>query len=264
MSHSFIAFIDESGDDGLSRFRQPGKNGGASRWLVVSAILFRRTNDLEAVRWRDEIMNLMPQKKRRDIHFKDMNHNQRVMAAQILSKKPIRSISVLSNKASIPEATFTQKNQLYFYLTRHLIERISWACRDLRPSVPEGDGRVAITFSRRGGMSYEQFGSYLRRLRNDLNTDTSIHWPMIDISGIQAKDHSTSASLQLADIVASSFAAAVEPDLYGNCESRYAELLKPIVYNKNSNYLSYGVKLLSSSATMLVDSHQQKLTSIYS
>jgi hypothetical protein len=36
----------------------------------------------------------------------------------------------------------------------------------------------------------------------------------------------------------------LEPDFYGNCEPRYATALKPIVYNRNGNYLSYGTKLV--------------------
>jgi hypothetical protein len=37
MPHSFLAFIDESGDDGFGNYREPGKSGGASHWLVLSA-----------------------------------------------------------------------------------------------------------------------------------------------------------------------------------------------------------------------------------
>ena len=47
--HSYIAYIDESGDDGLQRFREPGRQGGASKWLAISACILRATNDLEAV-----------------------------------------------------------------------------------------------------------------------------------------------------------------------------------------------------------------------
>lgn len=140
MSHSFVTYIDESGDDctDQAKFREPGAQGGSSSWLVISACVFRRSFDLDAVSWRDEIAELMPEKKHRDIHFNGMNHSQKLAASQSLAKRPIRAISVLSNKATIPDGTYTEKNQLYFYLTRYLIERVSWLCRDLRPTVPEG------------------------------------------------------------------------------------------------------------------------------
>ncbi|MBN8980425.1 MAG: DUF3800 domain-containing protein, partial [Rhizobiales bacterium] len=157
MSHSYLAFIDESGDDGLGKFREPGRQGGSSNWLVISACLFRQVHTLDAVSWRDEISNKMPEKKNRALHFVELNHNQKVVAAQVIASKPLRALSVLAAKQPIPKGIYTDKNQLYFYMTRYLIERLSWLCRDLRPKVPEGDGRVAITFSRRGGMSYGAF-----------------------------------------------------------------------------------------------------------
>ena len=159
MAHTFVAFIDESGDDGLKKFRVPGSRGGASTWLVISACVYRAQYSLEAVKWRDEILGRMPEKKKRELHFKDLSHQQRVVAAQVLGSKPIRTVSVLAAKKPIPQGIYDQKNQLYFYLTRYLLERVSWLCRDMRRRAPEGDGRVAITFSRRGGMSYGDFRS---------------------------------------------------------------------------------------------------------
>jgi hypothetical protein len=274
MTHSFVAYIDESGDDGIGNFREPGKVGGASHWLVVSACLFRGAFDLDAVKWRDEISSLVRQcagrkvnanntsaqgKSQRDVHFKKLNHAQRTAACQCLAQKPIRSISILSNKRTAPSGVFTQKNQLYFYTTRYLIERISWLCRDMRPRVPEGDGRVKITFSRRGGMSYEGFRDYLLRLKTSSDNDVNIHWPVIDIDGIEAKDHSSRASLQLADIVASAFACGIEPDMFGNCERRYAEELKRIVYERKGNYLSYGLKMLPKHTDIVLGNDQQRL-----
>lgn len=244
MTHSYVAFIDESGDDGFKRFREPGGRGGSSRWLVISACVFRKSYLLEAVSWRDEVNSRMPDRKKRVLHFAELNHGQKVAAAQVLASKPVRVMSVLAAKEPIPDGIYTGKNQLYFYMTRYLIERISWLCRDLRPSVPEGDGRVAITFSRRGGMSYEDFRAYLAHLKADTSGDVRIHWPVIDIDGVDAQDHSRSASLQMADIVASAFAAGLEPDVYGNCEVRYAEILRRAVYHRNGNYFSYGVKIV--------------------
>ena len=149
MAHSFIALIDESGDDGLEKFRETGSRGGASKWLVISSCIFRASRDLEAVKWRDEILQFMPDRTKRMLHFAELNHGQRVAAARYLGNKPIRAINVISNKTCLQKGVFTKKNQLYFYLTRYLIERISWLCRDMRPLVPEGDGRVNNIFKKR-------------------------------------------------------------------------------------------------------------------
>lgn len=264
MAHSFVAYIDESGDDGLQNFREIGRQGGASNWLIISACVFRQTHTLDAVSWRDEISSAIPDKRSRTLHFAKLNHNQRVVAAQIIANKPLRAMNVLAAKRPIQKGIYTDKNQLYFYMTRYLIERLSWFCRDLRPQVAEGDGRVAITFSRRGEMSsYQKFRDYLRLLKITQDQDVNIHWPVIDIDAVDAQDHSTSASLQLVDSIASSFGSAIDPNLYGNCELRYAETLKPIIYHRKGNYLSYGVKFVPKCEDCNLDLQQRCLVELF-
>lgn len=241
--HSFIAYIDESGDDGFGNYRGPN-SGGASNWLGISSLLIRASNQLETVKWRDEIKNTTGKKnKGRSIHFVDFDHNQKRVACQILSKKPCRFTSAIAHKPSLAPSNFQGKNQLYFYITRYVIERISWFCRDMRPEVGEGDGRVKIIFSRRGGMSYEDFKRYLSDLKKNPTANT-VHWPVIDIDAIEAKDHSRDAGLQIADCMASATAWALEPDRFGNTEQQYLQSLKPNIYTRNDNILSYGLKLL--------------------
>lgn len=264
MSHTYLAYIDESGDDGLGvPFRQVGNSGGPSKWLVISACLFRKTHSLEAVKWRDEICAKMPERQARHLHFANLNHGQKLATVQTIASKPLRALSVVAAKELIPGGVYTEKNQLYFYMTRYLIERISWLCRDHRPIAPEGDGRVSITFSRRGGMQYDEFQGYLERLKADVNGDVRIHWPVINIDAVTAADHSRIASLQLADAIASAFAAGFEPDRYGNCEPRYAETLKPVTYNRKKNYLSYGVKIVPPYADCGLDAQQLKMVEIW-
>jgi hypothetical protein len=263
MAHSFVAFIDESGDDGLGNYRTPGQRGGSTKWLVISACLFRQSYNLEAVKWRDSISDKFVNKKNRNLHFMDLNHGQRIVAAQTIGGLPLRALSVMAAKPPIPDGIYTAKNQLYFYMTRYLIERLSWLCRDHRPNVPEGDGRVKITFSRRGGMSYENFRGYLQHLKDHPTPEMKIHWPVIDIEAVDAKDHKTNASLQLVDAIASSFAAAVEPDFYGNCETRYAESLRPVTYHRKGNYLSYGVKIVPRHEDCGLDEQQMKFIGLY-
>ncbi|MCZ7852717.1 DUF3800 domain-containing protein [Agrobacterium salinitolerans] len=263
MAHSYLAFIDESGDDGLGNYREPSRRGGSTKWLVISACLFRQSYNLEAVSWRDSISEKFVNKKNRHLHFMDLNHQQRIVAAQTIGGLPLRALSVIAAKPPIPEGIYTSKNQLYFYMTRYLIERISWLCRDYRPNVPEGDGRVKITFSRRGGMSYESFRAYLQHMKDNPSPEMKIHWPVIDIDAVDAQDHKKSASLQLVDAIASSFAAAVEPDFYGNCELRYAEYLKPVTYHRKGNYLSYGVKIVPKHEECDLNEQQSKFIDLF-
>lgn len=246
MAHSFIAYIDEAGDDGLSgKWRKPGKSGGSSHWLSIGAVVWRHSRDLDSVKWAQEISAPLPeQKRKKPLHFVEMDHPQRVMAINTLAGKPFRTLAILANKPIIPDGTYTQKNQLYHYMCRYLIERISWLCRDMRRDVPEGDGRVKIVFARRGGMSLPDFKAYLERLLAADDPEIQIHWPVIDIEGIEAHDQAARYGLQLADIAVSGLTAALEPDFYGNCECRFARKLKPHVYCRKGNFLSYGAKIV--------------------
>jgi hypothetical protein len=112
-------------------------------------------------------------------------------------------------------------------------------------------------------MSYDDFRAYLHRLKSSNDEEVKIHWPVVDIDGVDAKDHKGHASLQLADVVASSFAAGFEPDRYGNCELRYAELLRRVTYCRKRNYLSYGVKVVPKVDTMVLNDQQQRMVSLW-
>lgn len=265
MVHSYIAYIDESGDDGLpGHYRTPGVQGGASNFFSIGCVLWRLSRDLDAVGWAKEISAKMPpQKRNKTLHFKDMDHPQKVMAINGICARPMRLIAVISYKPHIPMGTYTCKNQFYHYMSRYLIERISWLCRDLRKSVPEGDGRVKIIFARRGGMNTDDFKNYMHLLKASHDPDIKIHWPVIDIDGMEAHDQPAKRGLQLADIAVSGLAWALEPDYYGGCEPRFARSLKPIVYHRNGNYMSYGTKMIPPHTQLDMTPEQLEFVKIY-
>lgn len=264
MAHSFIAYIDESGDDGLpGHYRQPGARGGASNWLTIGAVVWRQSRDLDAVRWAKEIQAQMGQKKSATLHFADMRHEQRVMAINGICRRNMRLTTVIANKPIIPPGIYVQKNQLYHYMSRYLIERLSWLCRDHRPKVPEGDGRLKIVFARRGGMSTDDFKGYLQRLKDADDPAVKIHWPVIDIDGIEAHDQPARFGLQLADLAVSGLTWALEPDFYGNCEPRFARALKPIVYHRGGNYMSYGTKMVPGHDQLQFSLEQQPFLDLF-
>lgn len=265
MAHSFIAYIDESGDDGLpGRYRQPGGGGGASNWLTIGAVVWRFSRDLDAVGWAQEIAAQMPpQRRNKTLHFAEMDHAQRIMATNGICRRNMRLTAVIANKPIIPQGIYTSKNQLYHYMSRYLIERVSWLCRDERPRVREGDGRVKIIFARRGGMSTDDFKAYLLRLQAANDPEIEIHWPVIDIDGIEAHDQPARWGLQLADIAVSGLTWALEPDYYGNCEPRFARALKPIVYHRGASYMSYGTKMVPGHERLHLSAQQRPFVDLF-
>jgi hypothetical protein len=241
--HSFVAYIDESGDDGLGNFRSPGTQG-STHWFTISCCVVRRKNDLRLVEFRDEILNSFRSSKKREIHFRNLNHEQKVFTCSKMAKMPIVSVSVMNNKTSISEEAkqkFSDKSLFYWYTMRYIIERVSWLCDEAEKKDGEGDGTVKLIFSNRGGLKYGEFQDYLRILKRQ---STEIRWKSINIDSIEVYHHAARAGLQFADCVASAFSAAVEPNFYGLLEPRYAEILTSKIYCRKGNYLSYGLKVL--------------------
>jgi hypothetical protein len=112
MTHSFIAYIDESGDDGLTgKWRVPGQGGGSSHWLTLGAVVWRYSRDLDAVQWAKAIISQLPEQRRsKPLHYKDLIHAQRIMAIRGISGKPLRLSTVIANKPIIPEGTYVERS----------------------------------------------------------------------------------------------------------------------------------------------------------
>jgi Protein of unknown function (DUF3800) len=250
MGASFTAYIDESGDEGFV-FRP--KESGSSRWLVLSAVVFRKSKDLEAVKTLRAVRAVLGKPPKYALHFRELRHEQRVPYVRSVAAAPIRTVSVLIHKPSItePELFQNEAHRLYRYATRLLLERVSWLCRDTRKA-SEGDGTCELIFSNRSAMSYKDLRSYLQRLKANPSPDIRIDWSVIEPSKVQAINHDQLAGLQMADAVASSLFFALNLSQYGEVESRYFELLKPTVYrHEKSGALGYGLKFWPKSVEQL-------------
>lgn len=240
MASSFVAYIDESGDEGFT-FRADGS--GSSRWFVLSAVVVRKSNDLALVAAAKQARSTIKLPEKKPIHFCKLAHAQRVVVARIVGQQPIRTVSVLIHKPSIndPERYQQQAYTLYRYASRLLLERVSWLCRDHRKP-REGDGKVDLIYSNRSAMSYQDLRQYLSYLRNQGTDQVRIDWGVLDEHKVRAVNHDQLAGLQLADVVASSVYQAVNPNLYGDVEERYFHLIAPTVYHNKQNRFGYGLK----------------------
>jgi len=75
MKSSFIAYVDESGDEGFV-FNADGS--GSSRWFVLSAAVIRRTNDLRMVSCLKDVRSVLKKEPKTALYFVDLKHEQRV------------------------------------------------------------------------------------------------------------------------------------------------------------------------------------------
>jgi hypothetical protein len=255
MPASFTAYIDESGDEGF--VFQPNEKG-SSRWLVLSAVIFRKNRDLDAVKIMKEVRAKLGKDPKRALHFSHLKHEQRIPYLRILGESSFRSISILIHKPSIedPEIFRSEGFRLYRYASRLLLERMSWLCRDHKKN-DEGDGSVEITFSNRSAMSYDDLRNYLNVLKDSALTNGSqIDWNIIDITSVKAINHDQLAGLQIADAIASGIYYGVNLNQYGEAESRYVELISPTLYKNKGVALGYGLKFWPKNIDYLKDQHK--------
>lgn len=250
MSHSFVAYIDESGDEGFT-FRPDGS--GSSRWLVLSALVMRKENDRLVVDIAKQARELLRKPPKHPLHFRELKHEQRVALARLIGQMPSRTVSVLIHKPSIPDPeTFQQEAySLYRYASRLLLERVSWLCRDRRKK-ELGNGQVELIYSNRSAMSYDDLRAYLQQLKETSERkDIRVDWDVIDPMHVRAVNHDQLAGLQLADAVATSAYYAVTPNIYGDIEDRYLRLLAPTIYRHEQRLDGYGLKFWCNNREMI-------------
>lgn len=249
--HKAFVYIDESGDDGIRKFRDYTKKidgGGASHFLVLSALIVKASEEKNIPSWRNQIMNNVSQKReRQNLHFCDLRHEQKVSVANTLARLPVKAISVISNKKTIDASKgFNKKNTLYWYLCSHLLEMVSGYCyaENLYP--------LKIIFSRRGTMNYNEFVAHLEIFKGkQASSASNIYWQCFNPQEIEALDHRSSAGLQLVDVIATATARAVERDPYGNCEEKYFKTILPLfIRDKAGRFSDAGVKILPDLAKM--------------
>ena len=240
----FIAYIDEAGDEGFGKLKTADGNGGQSRWLLIGACLVGAEDDHKLPALRDAILKRLPG-NRRDLHFRDLNHDQRVFVAQEIGKMPVGAAVTFSHKATLPgskwEPVFRQKGYLYNYLVRWLLERLTLECC---PLPGEGTNTLRLVFSRRGGTDYATMRDYLILMRDGrelMQPVRSIRWEVLDVNNIAVEAHKKWAGLQIADCITSAFFQAVETNPYGNVETRYAEELRPRLIRRGANAVNHGV-----------------------
>lgn len=248
MVASFVAYIDESGDDGL-RFRS-----GSTEWLVLSAVITARASDLETVKLVDTFRNDFGMHSKKPIHFRKLGSLERSNLISRIAKANLSVVSIIIHKPSLqrPEQ-FRERNRLYFYGVRLLLERVSWYCRDHHSLAMDGDGSVVLTFSQRKDLSYREIGRYLGKVgTTSANGQPSIDLAIVRPEQIEVYSHGRRLGLQIADAVASGTFCAVRSLEDGLWCRDYIEGLKPVVYHRRGKYLGYGLKFFPNDVTSLL------------
>lgn len=228
MPCSFVAYIDESGDEGFAF------GSGSSEWFVLSAVVTLKAEDLQTVKLVDRVRQRLGKPEHKPLHFRDLRHEHRLPFIAEISRASLRVVTLLVHKPSLPEPdVFQRNNYLYSYATQILLERVGQLCQAGRPR--EGDGTAEVVFANRSGMSYADL---IQSLRTSQFEETPIRPDQMYACTAGRK-----MGLQIADAVASGFFKAVEPTSYGHTEDRYARMLKTVLFRKEGVCHGYGLTL---------------------
>ncbi len=271
---AYVAYIDESGDDGVGRVK-PDDPNGASEWFTLSAVVIRVETRLE-VPWVHDALKAAGLNQRKILHFQDLDQWQRTLVCSSIATKPLRCFTAMSNKRNmrgyhnpLPAKVSAGKTWFYWWMTRLLLERVTDFCE--RQSIKDyGEPRVVrLEFSRRKGLRYSHFQSYLFWLKTQSRADMlfikngDIKWSVIDpIREVFAYDHAERAGLQMADAVASAFYQSVAGEPEPNC--LHARALKPrMARDAQGNIFGYGLKLMPGRYHLKAPPHQREIFDFY-
>ena len=237
----FHAFVDESGDEGVTQ--------SSSAWLCLGAFIIRETeinptkqylaNGVKNV-WRGS-------RPPAHVHFQQISsHSKRKALLHMLCGLNFTAVVICSKKSSFREETLRALKcpTLYNYLAKHLLERLSWFAHDYGQ-------KVRVSFASRNQISWTDFETYIELLR-DRPDKHQIRFETIDsIGNIPANMNSC---VQAADWITSGVACGLNPDEYDNVETAYAEILWGKFWVRKGNLWSYGIKCVPQ-----FDSKKEKL-----
>jgi len=126
---SYVAYIDESGDDGVASVR-PRDPKGATEWFVLSAVVVRADAQRETV-WVRDILRQIKLDSRRELHFQPLNSWRKAAVCNCVANLPLRCFVAISNKVNMEghrnpraEKVSAGKTWFYWWMTRLLLERV--------------------------------------------------------------------------------------------------------------------------------------------
>lgn len=219
----YNVYIDESGDEGINK---------GSKYFILTAIIVKRTKDLETSRVVDKIKENLEMDKKSQLHWKLLkglpNKN---MIMTLVSNLDIKIVNVIIDTRCIK---VIPSNSIYNYFSGYLYERICWYMNKI-------NGLANINISSRGNLSKTKLNAYLNNKNHKkFNIDTS------RIKEIKIIPNGRKKLLQLADCCCSALFQALK---YNNkTHYEYINKIKDKLYIKNNNLLSYGLKLVPSNS----------------
>jgi hypothetical protein len=268
MSCGFVAYIDESGDDGLARV-QPIDAGGSSEWFVLSAVVVRESRENEVGRWQRDILKSFGYTQRPDIHYRKLTEGRKRLACQYIARQPLRIFVFMSNKKNMRgysnKRCAEEPYYFYWWCSRILLERVTKFCASASKSLYGEYRPVKMVFAQRGGMAYPRLLAYLGLLQHQSSggnlfiTAGDLNWRVVDLDQIYNIAAKNEAGLQLADVAAGAFYEAVNREKRTGPDATYAKLLFPRLYKERNLILGNGLKPMPALWQAKLDPSQREI-----
>jgi hypothetical protein len=254
--NSFVVYVDESGDEGLDFTKL-----GTSEWFVLACAITRRSTDLQTVQLVERVKTRIRWQKNQQqrLHFRRMREDDRLLLLDEIASAELKAITVLIHKPSITNTiAFKEKNVLYHYTARYLLERVSWCCRDWYREDRTGDGSAEVHFSNRAQLSMEDVRQYLYRIKG--NPNNRVEWSVIKPEQCLELATGREMGQQIADAIASAFFFSARSSSEKKTASLippYAERLAPIMYRHGNVCARYGIKFFPNDYLPVIQSDEQ-------
>lgn len=274
--YGYIAYIDESGDDGL-RAVKPLSVPGSSEWFILAAVVIRADNQSKVTDWVSSIRANFRNPQTSTVHFTKLNDAKKALACEAIGGMDVRCFVVASNKKNMQgysnpfAGKIPSSNWFYCWMTRVLLERVTRFVHQKAESDSDKPKMLRIEYSARGGLQYSQMNAYYEWMRMKKHAQFlpwgKLHFDVLHPRLLNVYPHYEREGLQLADIVASAFFKACDKHDTGACNPSFAKLLHPRMAREpdkpNGGISGFGVKLLPSIKTAQLDPDQAEIFKFY-
>ena len=276
-SVGYIAYIDEAGDAGLRQIRTKVE-GGASEWLVMSAVLVRAEREQEVTQWTRQMIASLDQHQVKHLHFRQIPELKRASVCRQLAGMDVRLFIFATNKRNMEgyrnlqaeRAGVNKTAWFYAWCSKILLESVTDYC-GRRSRKEHGMPRtVRLEFSQTGGVKLLDLRNYFQYIKEQASLgisfrkDFPLDWEVLDTSEIFVLPNAAKPGLQLADVAASAFFAGLEYTQQNALSPEYGKLLFPrICQDRRRKRCMYGFKFLPRSIISQLPGAQAELLNFY-
>src|SRR4029079_7311328 len=146
---SYIAYIDESGELGSAYDK------GSSEFLFMGAEIFPAWIPSLAKTLFEHAREIHPGIAKPCPKFQNCNDRSKHILSSLVAQYPIWTVHIGGDKPALTGKNIgLNKNRLYAYLLKFLLERISWFVRDQNHCHDPANYRCHLVFSKNESLPY--------------------------------------------------------------------------------------------------------------